>query len=51
MADLMTKRLLMSTIVAALSGSSYAHGEAVDTTLANVTIVVDGMMRSKSGAT
>ncbi len=51
MADLITQRLLMSMIVSAVLSSFYAHGEAVDTTSAKVTIVVDGMMKSKSGAT
>ncbi len=51
MADLIAKRLLTSMIVSAVLSSFYAHGEAVDTTLAKVTIVVDGMMKSKSGAT
>jgi len=34
-----------------LTSSLYAQGEAVDHALAKVTIVVDGMMKSKSGAT
>ncbi len=51
MADLIAKRLLTSMVATALLSSFYAHGEAVDTTLAKVTIVVDGMMKSKSGAT
>ena len=52
MFDAIPDRLLViPVIVAALSGSLYARGEAVDTALARVTIVVDGMMKSKSGAT
>ena len=46
------KRLLMVTLVAAgLWNSLYAHGETVESNVAKVTIVVDGMMKSKSGAT
>ena len=52
MTELITKRLLpVYLLVAALFSSLYAHGEAVDNALAKVTIVVDGMMKSKSGAT
>ena len=50
--NLITRRSsLIVTIVAALFGSFFAHGQAVDEVLAKVTIVVDGMMKSKSGAT
>ncbi len=49
---LIVKRLMMMTLVAAgLWSSLYAHGEMVESSIAKVTIVVDGMMKSKSGAT
>lgn len=52
MTEPITKRLLpICMVIAALLGSLYAHGETVDNALAKVTIVVDGMMKSKSGAT
>jgi len=52
MTELIAKRLLpIYVVAAALFGSLYAHGEAVENALAKVTIVVDGMMKSKSGAT
>jgi len=50
----MTKTLvstyLLFSFVTLFCGLS-AHGEAADSALAKVTIVVDGMMKSKSGAT
>ena len=52
MTELITKRLLpICVLVAASFSSLYAHSEAVDNALAKVTIVVDGMQKSKSGAT
>ncbi len=49
---LIVKRLVMTPmIVLGLLNSLYAHGETVEATVAKVTIVVDGMMKSKSGAT
>ena len=46
------KRLLMTPlIIMGLFNSFYAHGETVEVAIAKVTIVVDGMMKSKSGAT
>ncbi|MCZ6856008.1 MAG: hypothetical protein O7G86_18990 [Gammaproteobacteria bacterium] len=49
---LIVKRLLMIMLVAAgLWSSLFAHGETVGSSIAKVTIVVDGMMKSKSGAT
>ena len=42
---------LIALLGVSLSNSMFASGEAVDQVLTRVTIVVDGMMKSKSGAT
>ncbi|MCZ6854425.1 MAG: hypothetical protein O7G86_10955 [Gammaproteobacteria bacterium] len=42
--------MLISMIGVGLLNSLYAHGQAT-IVMAKVTIVVDGMMKSKSGAT
>ncbi len=44
----------MQLIVIGLLNSlyaQYAHSQAIEVVMAKVTIVVDGMMKSKSGAT
>ncbi len=43
--------LLLPMIILGLLDSLYAHGETVEPAVTKVTIVVDGMMKSKSGAT
>ena len=43
--------LVTPLIVLGSLNSLHAHGEAVEVTMSKVTIVVDGMMKSKSGAT
>ena len=42
--------MLINMIGVGLLNSLYAHGQA-EMVMAKVTIVVDGMMKSKSGAT
>ena len=42
---------LVSFLCASLTSGVLAKGDAVDQALTRVTIVVDGMMKSKSGAT
>ncbi len=52
MTDLTLKRLLViHVVIAVLSNALFAHGEAAEVAMSKVTIVVDGMMKSKSGAT
>ena len=48
------QREMIAVVVSKANGCLYCqvhHSEAVDNTLATVTIVVDGMQKSKSGAT
>ena len=48
----LAKRLvLIHLIVVGLLNSLYAHSQTAGVVMAKVTIVVDGMMKSKSGAT
>ncbi len=52
MTDSIRKHLVMvQMIVLASLYSLYAHGDAAQAAMSKVTIVVDGMMKSKSGAT
>ncbi len=43
--------ILIHVIVVGLLNSLYAHSQTAGVVMAKVTIVVDGMMKSKSGAT
>ncbi len=48
----LTRRLLLIHVIGGgLLTSLYAHSQALEVVMAKVTIVVDGMMKSKSGAT
>ena len=52
MTDPTLKRLLViHVVIAVLSNALFAHGETAEVAMSKVTIVVDGMMKSKSGAT
>jgi hypothetical protein len=52
MNDPIVKLLLMASLIgSSLLISLLARGEAVEAAISKVTIVVDGMMKSKSGAT
>jgi hypothetical protein len=43
--------LLLPMIFLGALNSLHAHSESIEAAMAKVTIVVDGMMKSKSGAT
>jgi hypothetical protein len=45
------KLLAIHIAIAALCGSLYASGESAGSSMSKVTIVIYGMMKSKSGAT